>query len=281
VSSGEHPVAPVRFREVAFEDVGRVSEPHYVRGPAFVVWVTGPALAGIFATAPVRVPDLERALTLYPQLCAAPHSRSLFSDARTFSAEGAVFGAMLHATSELMGSRTSRGGRAAIVLPEGWSRAWWIGAAAMDVIAPMPTKVFSEHRDAWAWLGASDAEREAVEQLTATFSTQAELRARLEGMLRAEPGLGVERASRQLGASARALQRILSATGESFADVRARARAEIASARLTHSDDKIDTVAAETGFRSRSHFIAWFRGLTGMSPAAFRERYRTGRSQST
>jgi len=84
----------------------------------------------------------------------------------------------------------------------------------------------------------------------------------------------LESAARLLGSSTRSLQRVLQTSGESFAQLRDRARREIAAARLAHSDDKIDAVASDTGFRSRSHFVTWFRRLTGFSPAAFRAQHR-------
>ena len=259
------------FREVTFHEVGRVADPHYHRARAFVVWVTGPSLGGIFATAPQRLPDLEMAITLYARLFSAPQTRALFSDARAFGVERLVFDAMLHDTPRMLGGLEIGSARGAIVLPEGWSRAWWVGAIAMKVVTPMPTRVFSDQREAWDWLGGTDEELAAVQQLTATLSTHSEVRTALEDALRADPSLTIARAAALLGSSARSLQRALSATHETFADLKARARADLAIARLVETDDKIDAVATFAGFRSRSHFVSWFRRTTGKSPGDFRE----------
>lgn len=272
--SGERPVADgvIGFREVDIDEVGRVEAAHYYRAKAFVVWVGDPSVAGVFSTAPQQVEDLQPAKVLYARLYARPSTRLLYTDLRGFGGERLVFDALL--TGAAAQASVAMSVRTAAVLPADWSRAWWLGALAMGVIVDTPIRAFVDGASAWEWLGAPAEIFPAVQQLTATFATDAGLTQALSSHLQADPTLTLESAARLLGSSTRSLQRVLQTSGESFAQLRDRARREIAAARLAHSDDKIDAVASDTGFRSRSHFVTWFRRLTGFSPAAFRAQHR-------
>lgn len=55
--------------------------------------------------------------------------------------------------------------------------------------------------------------------------------------------------------------------------IRAR-RVEIATHRLSMSNDPIADIALDAGFASQSHFSTAFRKVTGMSPARYRRRFR-------
>ena len=256
------------FLEVGFEDVALVASPHYHRAPAFVMWVASPELAGIFPTAPQGLSDLDPAATFFARLGASPRFRMLYVDLRGFGAEGLVFKSLLERApviDDLSPVRTS------VVLPEDWTRAWWVGAVEIGVTVSAPSRAFTDSAAAWAWLCAPEHLLPAVESLTATFGTAATLRTDLYARLKSDPSLTIERAAHALSSSARSLQRQLRAAGDTFADLRSRARAEIAASRLADTDDKLEVIAASAGFRSRSHFVSWFRRVTGKSPADFRQ----------
>jgi transcriptional regulator GlxA family with amidase domain len=53
-----------------------------------------------------------------------------------------------------------------------------------------------------------------------------------------------------------------------------RARLRHAESLLVDTDLKLDVIAREVGFRSRSHFSEYFRNVTGEPPSAFRARRR-------
>lgn len=258
--------------QVGFDDVGRLGAPHFYRGSAFVVWVGGPSIAGIFATKPQRMEDLEPVRALHERLYPRPSARQLFCDLRGFGGDHAVLDAVLAVRDTPASAPMPT--RCAAVLPQDWSRAWWVGIAEMRVLADSPVRTFTDAPSAWAWLGEPPELLRAIEQLEASHASDAEAIGALASQLRASPGLTLEEASRALGTSPRSLQRSLRGSGETFAKLRDRARAEIACARLAQSDVKLDAVASDTGFHSRSHFVAWFQRLTGLSPTAYRAQHR-------
>lgn len=66
------------------------------------------------------------------------------------------------------------------------------------------------------------------------------------------------------------------ATGHSVgAWIRASRVAE-AAARLSHTDDSLDEIAARVGWQDKTHFIRQFRKVYGQTPAAWRREQRAG-----
>jgi AraC-like DNA-binding protein len=266
---------PISFVETGSDDIGLLPQPHYVRLPTLVLWVAGPSLGGVFSTARHPLSELQDAQRLYLRLYEPPNARALYTDLRAFEAEREMLAAILEgATSRIA---TARPTRASMVLGEGWLRAWWIGVVAMRAFNTGPARAFTHTSAAWRWVGAPEPVSIAVDALTAQLSPGRELRSQLQALLQLEPALTLEDAARKLGLSSRTLQRALRDEGVRFAELRDRSRAEIAAARLSRTDDKIDAVASDTGFRSRSHFVTWFRRLTSTTPAEFRAQHRTSR----
>lgn len=64
------------------------------------------------------------------------------------------------------------------------------------------------------------------------------------------------------------------ATGANFKDYLNRIRVNHAEKALIDSDDPISEICRQCGFNTVSYFIAMFRRLKGLTPAAFREKYR-------
>ncbi len=84
--------------------------------------------------------------------------------------------------------------------------------------------------------------------------------------------LGLGDAARQLGLSARSMQRLLSDAGSSFRAEQADARFRAAS-ELLESDDKLAAVASKLGL-SEDGLTLLVRGRTGLTPAELRKRIR-------
>ncbi len=265
------------FAPVDLEQLGRAPSPHYFRGGAFVVWCSEP-FGGIFATGPQRMADLEQVKGLFSPFVRSAPRRSLFVDARRFGVDGSILEATLRAGPDVLGAAGTHVVRASVLLPAGWTRAWWVGALQLAVWGPVPAKAFTDVDDAWRWLEAPAGLSAAVETLRETASSEPDLRAALEEKLRADPTLDIESVARGLRRSPRSLQRTLRAAGATFAGIRDRARADTAAAMLLETDSKIAAVASRVGFRSRSHFVAWFCQLTGQTPGEFRRLRRASQS---
>lgn len=69
-------------------------------------------------------------------------------------------------------------------------------------------------------------------------------------------------------------QRHLADTKTSFRDELAAVRIQVAKQRLVETDDKIEVIANDLGFRSVPAFTTMFGRLIGESPQAFRDRRR-------
>ena len=80
----------------------------------------------------------------------------------------------------------------------------------------------------------------------------------------------VEAAARQLGASARTLQRKLSGEGRSFRQVRDAAARAIAEELLREGRASVDEIAERVGYTSRSAFERAFTRWTGITPSRWR-----------
>lgn len=262
--------------EVPLDLFGSRPERHYACGRAFVVWKSEEPLGGIFTRGPQRVGDLEEAwqagLTC-GRFASAP--LAWLSDARDFRTDGAPDSVMAHmlAHGPTFVERTAHVfARLALVLPSDWSRAWWTGAIDMGVAAPLPVHVTDHLVDAWRYLDVPADLPPAVAALTASLGGDGHVCARVESVLRSSPTLDLDGLAGRLGMSPRTLQRELVRGGETFAALRSRLRFEHAASQLAQSDEKIEAIAASVGFRSRSHFVTWFRQQTGETPGSYRER---------
>lgn len=76
------------------------------------------------------------------------------------------------------------------------------------------------------------------------------------------------------GTSVRSLQRKLSAADLTYSDLLDAARFENAARRLRESDAKIIEIAFSSGYADPAHFTRAFRRISGLTPRAFRERWR-------
>jgi AraC-like DNA-binding protein len=164
--------------------------------------------------------------------------------------------------------------RLAVVRPAGFAGAAFTGLFH-DFSAKFEAQLFGDRDAALAWLGVTDATRGELAAVLAPFEGVSPLLRRLRELLAGDPrDMTVERASSALGQSARSLQRHLGEQHTSFRDELARARVHAAKARLVETDDKIEVIARELGFRSVAAFTTMFGRELGEPPQAYRQRRR-------
>lgn len=99
--------------------------------------------------------------------------------------------------------------------------------------------------------------------------------AAIEDLLEHQPDLmrrGIEAVAEKLGMGHRTLQRRVSASGESYADVLARVRYRMAMHDLRETRDDIETISERLGFSDRRSFTRAFTRWSGVSPSTFRHR---------
>lgn len=80
----------------------------------------------------------------------------------------------------------------------------------------------------------------------------------------------IDQVAKQMGMSARSLQRRLDDENEQFGELLSGVRRELASAYLANSAHPITTVAGLLGYASPSSFTRWFAGEFGKAPQAWR-----------
>lgn len=166
----------------------------------------------------------------------------------------------------------------AIVRPPGVNGA--IVSGFFDVSAkPFPVSFWPDVERALVHLGRSaadasrcaaalDAAREDVARAPAILQR---LRAHLASHV---GGVPLPIAARDLGVSARTLQRRLGEHRTTFEAETRRARVRTAERMLAETDAPITTIALELGFATPQHFATVFRQETGLTPSAYRARKR-------
>lgn len=183
--------------------------------------------------------------------------------------------------SELLATRASALGarirRQARVRPSGL-----VGAivAGLDDVIPssFPTTVHTTLADAIASLGRPGELLHELDAIIFDGTGALPIADRLRRIL--VPPLRdatIESAAQALGLSARTLQRRLRREGTTFQAEVAEAQLRAAEVLLRETDTKLETIAMEVGFRSRSSFCAMFRRARGQTPGSYRERARGAR----
>ncbi len=262
------------FESVSHEQLTRQEHPHYYRADAFTVWCARQGLTGIFAMAPQAVRDVQLADRIFRAMAGRGAIQDLLVDARGFGVEIAAFQHLFRQSGAWLELSRTHVRNLALVLPDDWSSSWWVGSLPLWTPSKVRVATFGELIGAARWLGEPLSFARSLSVLEQTVRSESKVRLELQDLLRADPVLSIEQGARKLGISTRSLQRALQLSGETFAAVRDRVRAELAASLLTETDSKVDTVGSTVGFRSRSHFMTWFRRLTGHSPGAFRQRMR-------
>ena len=171
---------------------------------------------------------------------------------------------------------TTNVGRVSIVRPDGIAGAIIAGVFHETVRPKFRAALFADRSEAFAWLGRADGptERVQIDELMATLrATPPPLRA-LRDYLADDPSTTLVATARTLGLSERSLSRRLRELDTSFRQEVQRARLRAAERLLVETDLKLDAIAHDIGFTSRSHFTDFFRQITGETPSEFRTRRR-------
>jgi AraC-like DNA-binding protein len=168
---------------------------------------------------------------------------------------------------------TTRLRRAAIVRAPGMAGAI-VAGVFHDEVPRSRAALFADRVEAFAWLGlAEDVRKRVVHLLDTHLAAPPFLRALRDRLAcRGSATLGSE--ARALGLSERTLSRQLHEAGTSFRGELERARVRAAEALLVDTQLKLEAVARQVGFASRTHFSQIFRRATGESPSEFRARRR-------
>lgn len=114
-----------------------------------------------------------------------------------------------------------------------------------------------------------------VEQRLQRMPRRTGLVAAIEDFLEHHPEFmrrGIEAVAEQLGLGHRTLQRRVSETGESYADVLARVRYRMAMHDLRETSHDLEHISERLGFSDRRSFTRAFTRWSGVSPSAFRTR---------
>lgn len=81
------------------------------------------------------------------------------------------------------------------------------------------------------------------------------------------------------GKSANTVRRRYQASGGLFRDARRRALVDAASSRLAHTDDKVETIAADLGYADARSFRRFVKTATGFTPQQIRDRKGVGSTE--
>ena len=114
-----------------------------------------------------------------------------------------------------------------------------------------------------------------VEQRLQRMPRRTGLVAAIEELLEHHPELmqrGIEAVAEKLGIGHRTLQRRVSTSGESYADVLARVRYRMAMHDLRETTDDLETISERLGFSDRRSFTRAFTRWSGVTPSTFRHR---------
>ncbi|MCC6623106.1 MAG: helix-turn-helix transcriptional regulator [Deltaproteobacteria bacterium] len=265
----------MNWREVEVKDLGS-GRREFARTAGGLAWRYDARLCGLAATASTHE-DIRALLEATLLLCARGEApMDMVSDVSrvVVSPENATALAASHEHSERLTSVLRRVlGRQAGLVARGWAAPYW-KALNEHAGAPWKVETFFEREALWGWLGTDPATAREIDALVDEQLAVARPLATLRSILKADPATSLAEAARRLALSSRSLQRLLADHGETFNEVRARARMARAMSLLSDGDLKIHAIAEAVGFASPSHFTTWFQQLRGVSPSEFRASTR-------
>jgi AraC-like DNA-binding protein len=165
--------------------------------------------------------------------------------------------------------------RQAIVVPTGLVGTIVAGFYPMLEGRTPRYRMFREPGAALAWLGKRDALGEVDRVVREHRAHPHEVAALRELLMACRCAIGLEEAAARLCISSRPLQRTLAEAHTSFRIEHQRARLQLAYDALGSTEAKLEAVAEHVGLTNASHFCAWFRESTGMTPAQWRSNVTT------
>ncbi len=250
---------------------------HYFVGRHYLVWCVDATLGGmVFWGVPDEhdVAELSEATAIHPRPGLSRPYDVIVDGRRVESLAASAFEAFARQALRRVAEQRPVLRRHAVIAPPGLIGSVMAGFFPLFGLGDS-YRVFRDAGDAFAWLGSVDALAEVERIIVATLGESPTVVA-LAGWLAAhlhEPTLS--NAARALARSSRSLQRELGAAGTSFRRELDRARVSFARTRLADSDDKIATIAHQSGCASESTFSDMFRRVTAETPTAFRARFRS------
>jgi AraC-like DNA-binding protein len=247
-------------------------------GRTFIVWWASEALNGTVFWEKSDESDIRHLVRAYDAELAtgvSPHASLI--DARRLSA---VDLAAFNALSRYLDTRREPFSRLvtrqALLRPEGMAGA--VVAGFYTVLKPSyPVEVFTEPTAALNWLGIPELAGVVDELDTAYAEACATTTLLISLRLVLERKLGRARlasSARELGVSARSLQRRLRESNTSFRSEQHLAQVRVAQQMLLETNYDLKRIAADVGCASLQHFSVLFRNLTGQSPSAWRTQRR-------
>lgn len=253
----------------------------YVYGPGWLCFYATPRFSGISVWGPVVAAEVERAMTIPPDIHrfgVAPRV-GLFDARRVEEVEHAAFQVAAGYVQQHWTTISSLIGRVAVLHRPGLMSS--VAAGFFSVVDPsFEVRSFTDADEALRWLDTpeGDAVLAEVDRIRVRVDESAlhrELRALLERALRqgeptSTPTLAA--CAKTLGLSSRSLQRRLGETGTSFRRELGIARVARAQELLTTTTLSVGEVAFQVGCASEQHFSRLFRRSTGESPARWRRK---------
>lgn len=261
---------PATVDEFVRDPIGR-----YVAGAWYVIWVESPRLAGSAISGrpdALDLPTIARVTTL-PETWCDPDGYDIVVDWSNLEGLDPPAFAVLSTHLRRVLDTTTRLRRAAIVRAPGMAGAIVAGVFHEEVPRSRAA-LFADRAEAFAWLGLTDDVRQRVVQLLDIHHAAPPFLRALRDRLARRRGATLASEARALGLSDRTLSRQLHEAGTSFRGELERARLRAAEALLVDTELKLDAVARQVGFASRTHFSQFFRRATGESPSEFRARRR-------
>lgn len=159
----------------------------------------------------------------------------------------------------------------ALVHPAGFEGA--VVAGFYNVLErPYPVALVTDVAAGLAHLGVNDAAFAPALAAAVDHVAGSPLIGAVQAAVRERPRAAVAEVARQLGLSARTLQRRLTDEGTSFSTVQAEARLARALERITGSTSSLTSIALDVGFSSTQHMSAAVKRATGKTPTELRQR---------
>jgi AraC-like DNA-binding protein len=278
--AGDRPGATVSLeRATSVEDYVANPFGRYIAGPTYVAYWSSAHTNGITFWGR---PDEEHLRSVTRALDAVlvpgrPHHRVLI-DARDLAAvDVRAFAIMANYMVKNRATHARLCTRQALVRPNGLPGAVVAGFYAL-VNPGYPVQVFDDAQAALGWLDIPEdssllTEVGRIRTLAAddAASFLSEIRAYLD---REQGRATLPQAASALAVSERTLQRRLRDGRSSFRDEVAAAQLRLAMDLLSHGTDNVNSVATQVGYASPSQFRAFFRRLTGQSPAEWLSEWR-------
>lgn len=248
----------------------------YVQGPTYLAWCASPRLYGGMDWGDPTDTDVQAMIRLASVVYDQPGTYDVVIDSRNLLAlRPATFDAYARLMTKRLPDLRTKVRRHAIIAPPNAIGALLAGLYPILGRAVPNHRVFTRVEDAGRWLGGDAAQALGfVDALGRSLVPTLRPLSALTAYLREHPSATLTTAARHLEVSERSLQRQLLLNDTSFRAVLAQVRLDVARQALHATDDKLHTIAHQVGFRTASHFCAWFRRNTGLTPDDFRQRAR-------